>query len=217
MTGDEPGDDGDGTRLLTDLDELWANNEDYMFTSMILKRLHKIEESPWAEWGRKNEGISARALASLLKPYGVRSKTVRIAGETSKGYARKDLADPWNRYVAGTRSDTSVTASHDGEKPDLSSEDACDGSVTDTDFENVTGSDQREEPFCDAVTDVTHTVRETLSSDDWTAPDPDRHAAGNGQRPRCKCGEELVHPESIRRGNCHRCFLASKQGELHDR
>jgi hypothetical protein len=32
----------------------------------------------------------------------------------------------------------------------------------------------------------------------------------DGQSPRCACGNELVQPESIRRGNCAECFLRSK-------
>jgi hypothetical protein len=32
----------------------------------------------------------------------------------------------------------------------------------------------------------------------------------DGQSPRCACGERLVQPESIRRGNCAECFLRGK-------
>jgi len=200
LTGDEP-DDGIGIRLLADLYEIWETErdpgkgiyEDHLFTSTILSRLHKVEESPWSEWGRKGDPLTARGLASLLKPYGVRSRTVRIGEETSKGYARADLTDPWARYVAGTVSDTGVTPSHDDDKADPTSEDGCDERVSDADSENVTRSDQRKQASCDAVTDVTDVVPEDV------------------QRPRCACGEELVHPESIRRGNCTRCFLHGKR------
>ena len=86
MTGDEPDDSGVGTRLLADLYEIWANRGDLRyFTGTILSRLHKVEESPWSEWGRKSEPLTARGLAALLKPYGVRSRTVRIAGRPRRG------------------------------------------------------------------------------------------------------------------------------------
>ena len=177
MTGDEPDDSGVGTRLLADLYTIWAN-EEYVFTSTILQRLHKVEESPWSEWGWKSEPLTARGLAALLKPYRVRSRTVRIGGETSKGYARADLTDPWTRYV------TSVTASQPDEKPDPTSAEGVTDSVTDSDSTNVTGSDQRKQAFCDAVTDVTDPVRGTLFADDWmTEPDP-----------RCGCGNRLASP-----------------------
>jgi hypothetical protein len=63
MTGDEPDDGRIGTRLLADLYEMWAD-EDYIFTTTILAWLHKAEESPWAEWGRRSEPITARGLAT---------------------------------------------------------------------------------------------------------------------------------------------------------
>ena len=199
MTGDEPDDGRIGTQLLADLYEMWAN-EDYIFTTTILTWLHKAAESPWSEWGRKGEPITARGLATILKPYGVRSRTVRIAGETSKGYARADLTDPWTRYV------TSVTASHDDENPDPTSEDGCDGCVTDSDSETVTRSDQREQASCDAVTDVTDHVRETVFPE--SSP-----PSGNGQLHYCGCGAQLLAQASIARGECEKCRLAAKRAE----
>lgn len=153
MTGDEPEDSGIGERLLADLYAIWET-EDYLFTTTILQRLHKVDESPWSEWGRKSEPLTARGLAALLKPYRVKSRTVRVGGETSKGYARADLTDSWTRYV------TSVTASQALGNPDATSEEGVTGDVTDRNSQSVTLSDQREQLFSDAVTDVTADVRE---------------------------------------------------------
>jgi hypothetical protein len=206
MTGDEP-DEGVGIQLLADLFEIWETDrdpgrgiyEDHLFTSTILTRLHKVEESPWSEWGRKNEPLTARGLAALLKPYGVRSRTVRIGEVTSKGYARADLTDSWARYAATrTQSDTSVTASHDDDFPDLTSEDGCNEGVSDSDSENVTWSEQREQGICDAVTDVTDNVREPL----WET------------RVFCRfCGDEIpdAMPLAQANGYCNkgRCIAAA--------
>jgi hypothetical protein len=161
MTGDEPDDSGIGIRLLADLYEIWGT-EDYLFTNTVLQRLHKVEEGPWAEWGRKSEPLTARGLAALLKEYRVKSRTVRVGSETSKGYARADLTDPWTRYV------TSVTASQALENPDPTRQEGVTDDVTDRNSQSVTLFDQREQPFRDAVTDVTADVRET---DDY----PDRY------------------------------------------
>jgi hypothetical protein len=125
MTGDEPDDAASGTRLLADLKEIWDAERDpsrgiyaeYLFTKTILQRLRDMDESPWSEWGRKNEPITARGLATLLRPYGVRSQSVRIGEQTSKGYARADLTDPWTRYV------TSGTTEQNDDKPGSTSED----------------------------------------------------------------------------------------------
>ncbi len=200
LTEGEPDEGGVGIQLLTDLYEIWEAErdpgkgiyEDHLSTSTILSRLHKLEESPWSEWGRKGDPLNARGLATLLKPYGVRSRTVRIAGETPKGYARADLTDPWARYAAGTTSATSATPPHGADKPGPTSEDVCGDCVADDDSKSATGYDQPEQANCGAVADVSDVVRE------------------NGQR-QCACGEELVAQESIRRGNCHRCFLRSKR------
>lgn len=153
MTGDEPEDSGIGERLLADLYAIWET-EDYLFTTTILQRLHKVDESPWSEWGRKSEPLTARGLAALLKPYRVKSRTVRVGGETSKGYARADLTDPWTRYV------TSVTASQALGNPDTTSKEGVTDDVTDRNSQSVTRPDQREQPVRDAVTDVTDDVRE---------------------------------------------------------
>jgi hypothetical protein len=67
---------------------------------------------------------------------------------------------------------------------------------------------------------------ETVTSVISDAPAADRdgvtvvtlpmEANPDGPSPRCACGEELVHPESIRRGNCTRCFLRNKsEGGQH--
>ncbi len=75
LTGDEPDDDGVGTRLLADLYEIWEVDrdpgkgiyEDYLSTGTILSRLHKVEESPWSEWGRKGDPLNARGLAAAAQ------------------------------------------------------------------------------------------------------------------------------------------------------
>jgi hypothetical protein len=38
-------------------------------------------------------------LAQLLRPYGVRSKDLRIGDGIAKGYERADFEDAWGRYV----------------------------------------------------------------------------------------------------------------------
>lgn len=153
MTGDDPDDSGIGIRLLADLYEIWGT-EDYLFTSTILSRLHKVEESPWLQW-RRNEPITARGLAGLLKPYGVKSRTVRVGEETSKGYARADLTDSWTRYV------TAVTASQTASSHSS-------GPVTDPEFlfdtQRAQAYSQPEGDFlppCDAVTPVSQGVRKS--------------------------------------------------------
>lgn len=149
LTGEETDDGGLGVQLLTDLKEIWPEREAHLFTSTILERLHGIEGSPWNEWGRRREPITAYGLATLLREYRVKPRTVRIGEATAKGYVRVHMADPLTRYV------TPDTTSQEGENDAPTSANARDGSVTSNDFETDTGSDKGKQSGCDGVTAVT--------------------------------------------------------------
>jgi Protein of unknown function (DUF3631) len=187
LTGTDPDEAADGTRLLGDLKAIWAADEDHLFTTTIIERLRKIEESPWNEWGPRHETLTARGLAELLRPYRVKPKTVRTSVGTAKGYSRADLTDPWTRYV------TDVTASQEHEKGDPTSENTCDGSVTDDDSRTDTASDKDKQADCDGVTDVSDNTQ--------------GGATTNGHRTQCRtCGGEL-RPHLQDRGTCGPCHF----------
>lgn len=86
-----------GERLLADLRAVFAG-AGQLPTAAILDRLAQIEEAPWATWHR-GERLSPRALAGLLRPYGVRSRKLRVGDSTPNGYRLDDLLDSWQRYV----------------------------------------------------------------------------------------------------------------------
>jgi Protein of unknown function (DUF3631) len=44
-------------------------------------------------------------LAKRVKPYGVKSKVVRIGERTPRGYTAEDFFDAWNRYLPAFGSD----------------------------------------------------------------------------------------------------------------
>jgi hypothetical protein len=75
---------------------LTASNE-RLSTQEILQSLYDIEESPWAEL--KGKPLTPRGLASLLRPYHVKSRDVRVGDKTLKGYYSDDLWDGWERYL----------------------------------------------------------------------------------------------------------------------
>ena len=62
--------------------------------------LGEMEERPWPEW-RRGQALTQSGLAKLLKPFGVKPRLHRIAGETKakRGYDRQDLEDAWTRYL----------------------------------------------------------------------------------------------------------------------
>jgi hypothetical protein len=88
-------------RLLADLREVFGA-ADALYTSTILEALHKLEDAPWPDW--YGHPLSTRDLAKLLRPYDIRSKSVREhgTGPSLKGYARADLHDAWHRYAPPT-------------------------------------------------------------------------------------------------------------------
>ncbi len=98
-----------GIRLLNDIREIFGD-ADQLATETILQRLNDIEEGPWSDL--KGKPLDPRRLASYLRPYGIKSKTVRISTSTLRGYAREDLSDAWERYleVPANRSATSATS-----------------------------------------------------------------------------------------------------------
>jgi hypothetical protein len=87
-----------GLTLLADLREVFGD-ADRLPTSAILERLVKLEESPWASYGKPPKPIDAHRLSGLLKDYGVRPKVVRIGDQTPRGYYRSELAEQWDRYA----------------------------------------------------------------------------------------------------------------------
>ena len=104
---DDPDDGSAGERLLEDLHTIFADH-DALATISLLDALHGIEEAPWGDWFAKP--LNARGLAGLLKPYGVRSKQIRLSATTCKGYERRSLEDAWARYRR--TSETSETGKH---------------------------------------------------------------------------------------------------------
>ena len=68
-----------------------------------------MENRPWPDFGR-GKPITASGVARLLKPFGVRPKSIRTGTGTQKGYEMADFEDAFARYLlpqAGTPEQTS--------------------------------------------------------------------------------------------------------------
>ncbi len=92
-------------RLLTDIRSVFNENgkrPTAMRTTKLIERLAIIEEAPWSDYYGRGF-IAPKDLASLLRPYGVHPKAVKVKGkdgpETHKGYHRDDLHEVWERYL----------------------------------------------------------------------------------------------------------------------
>jgi Protein of unknown function (DUF3631) len=86
-------DESEGVRLLIDLKETFGHDGvGRLFSAEIVAALHDIEESPW-------EHMTARRLATMLKPFGIRPTQIRIGDRTMKGYLMTDFLDAWSRFL----------------------------------------------------------------------------------------------------------------------
>ncbi len=87
-----------GIRLLTDLRDFFETQQvDAAWTEEILMALHNLQEAPWGDL--KGKPLDSRKLSNFLRPYGIKSKQVKINLVNQRGYDRADLQDAWTRYL----------------------------------------------------------------------------------------------------------------------
>ena len=85
-------------RLLADCRSAFeADGMDSLATEALIARFIEREESPWGDLFGKP--ITARKLASLLRPYDVRPSHWRSGPGTARGYQRSAFEDAWSRYL----------------------------------------------------------------------------------------------------------------------
>lgn len=98
-----------GVKLLADLKQVFGDRE-MLATDEILKGLCALSESPWNDI--RGKSMDARGLANRIKGYGIHSKNVRIGAGVSKGYARADLHDAWQRYLPPSPANSATSATN---------------------------------------------------------------------------------------------------------
>jgi len=85
--------------LLLDIFILFtAEKVDRMFTHSLLLGLSRFGARPWNET-RNGKEITDLWLAQQLRPYGIKSKSVRSGDKILKGYLYSDLLDVFQRYI----------------------------------------------------------------------------------------------------------------------
>lgn len=138
-TGDEREDDSLSTQVLRDIQAIFDAKGPRIKSADLLASLHEIEESPWGD--RNGKPLSAHGLARLLRPYRIRSMTVKIDGDVVRGYKAEQFTDAFARVLdaKGVTPVTPVTSDFpsqargdagnagNGEEPESASN--CDHSV----------------------------------------------------------------------------------------
>ena len=100
-------------------DPITVVNKDRVSSAALLSELVADETAPWATWN-KGKPISQRQVAGLLKPYGIKPKTIKLKtvpstpeGTTAKGYLLEWFVDAFSRFHTPSSPqtpDSSVTA-----------------------------------------------------------------------------------------------------------
>lgn len=145
--------------LLADIRKIFSDaGQDKLASTYLVDRLIEREERPWPEF-RRGKAITARQIASLLRPFGIVRGTRREGRDTFKGYELRQFRNAFERYLADlslTRSQP-ATQSHSDDFQSVTN----DESVTDTKT-----AKPRWYAECDPVTDrkAGHDTRV------WTTP-----------------------------------------------
>lgn len=88
-----------GVLLLGDLRAIFEKRDvDRLASSEILKDLIALEERPWSDW-RHGRPLTARHLAKLLEPFGIKPDVLWIGGTTVRGYGKDKMEDAFLRYL----------------------------------------------------------------------------------------------------------------------
>jgi hypothetical protein len=92
-------DDSIGPKLLYDIQDIFRSHPgERIFSDDLVEALKDKKENPWYDWNR-GKGLTQNGLARLLKPFDVKSKTIRIEDKQRKGYALEDFKDAFKRYI----------------------------------------------------------------------------------------------------------------------
>lgn len=91
---------GTGTELLKDIADIFGTTKcSRIRTSDLIGYLLSNEDAPWATYNR-GKPITPRQISTLLRGFGITSKTVRLGPhDTPKGFERTQFDDAFARYV----------------------------------------------------------------------------------------------------------------------
>jgi hypothetical protein len=71
---------------------------DRLFSRDMVAVMNNITDRPWAEL-RRGKALTESWLATQLRPYGIRPRTIRMEKEVAKGYLQEDFTETFRRYI----------------------------------------------------------------------------------------------------------------------
>ena len=100
LSGEEQGASDIKAGLLLDIRAAFGDADAIRSLDLVAK-LIADPERPWAEW-KHSRPLTQRQLGGLLRPFGIMSETVSIAGlNDAKGYRRVRFEEAWEAYLPG--------------------------------------------------------------------------------------------------------------------
>ena len=131
--GDSREDESEGVLLLAHIRDIFAErgDPDKITSADLVRALVRMEEAPWGDL--KGRSLDARGLSVRLKPFRIKSGTIRLDGEdkkpTLKGYYRESFVPEWARYLPPPTPESPSQASQASQAVDTDTDDVTD--VTD--------------------------------------------------------------------------------------
>jgi putative DNA primase/helicase len=118
LSGEDIDDASLGTQLLAAIKHVMeAMDTDRMASAVLVDHLAKIEDGPWAAYGKLQKPITQRQVSSLLSDFEIYPDSIRLAeGGTKKGYLLKWFESAFEAYldISPSRSGTPEQANNDG-------------------------------------------------------------------------------------------------------
>jgi len=105
LCAEDAADPDDGKeRLLSDLHTIISAQpeRDRWPSQTFVDRLNEMEESPWPQFNH-GKGLTTSNLARMLRPFGIRPRTLKQEGHCVKGYYSKDFTEAFERYLPERR------------------------------------------------------------------------------------------------------------------
>jgi hypothetical protein len=101
LSGEDHESTSSNVDLLIDIKKAFGNDKEVVRSADLVSALVADPERPWADWSR-GKPLTQKQLGGLLRPFGIISETVSIAGQKdAKGYKRPRFADVWASYCPG--------------------------------------------------------------------------------------------------------------------
>jgi putative DNA primase/helicase len=105
--GKESSNESAGIELLRNIREILIKSEK-VSQKELLNRLTSNDEWRWDKYTFKGDSLTQRDLTKLLKPFGIKTKTIKVGSEAPKGYDYQQFKESFDRYLEPDESNSAA-------------------------------------------------------------------------------------------------------------